>query len=405
MSDQGDGAGAPREPREPQREREGEAASSGSRGAAGPTLRTGFTTGACATAAAAGAARAIATGRFPETVEIRLPRGQRPQFALVDAVLGQTSGSKTDAVAWPVPWARAAVVKDAGDDPDVTHGSRVQVTLRPAPAGAGVVFRAGEGVGRITKPGLPLPPGEPAINPVPRAMITEALRDAWIERGPALDVEVEVAIPGGRKLAERTWNPRLGIEGGLSILGTTGIVRPFSCAAWIASIHRGVDVARESGAGHVAGATGATSERVAQGLHRLPDWAMLDMGDFAGGLLKYLRDHHGGVIRRLTLAGGFAKLTKLSQGALDLHSGRSQVDFAALEAMADGLGGPAGAIRGCNTAAQALELMGPPLARRVAHGAQKTAIDTLAGAPVEVEVLIVDRSGAPVAQTAFRGPD
>ena len=221
-------------------------------------------------------------------------------------------------------WAEAGVVKDAGDDPDVTHGTTVIV--RAEPGGKGITFRAGPGVGTITKAGLPLPPGEPAINPVPRRMM-----EAEAAALGFADVRLTVSIPGGAEIAQKTWNPRLGIDGGLSILGTTGIVRPFSCAAWIASIHRGIDVARAAGLSHVAGTTGATSEKAVQNMFALPDHGMLDMGDFVGGMLKYLVRHP---IERLTIGGGFAKLTKLAQGATDLHSDRSQVDFAALAELA-----------------------------------------------------------------------
>ena len=148
--------------------------------------------------------------------------------------------------------------------------------------------------------------------------------------GPA-DVLVTISIPDGAAIAEKTWNPRLGIIGGLSILGTTGIVHPFSCAAWIHSIHRGVDVARAAGLTHVAGSTGSTSEAAVQQLYSLPDIALIDMGDFAGGLLKYLRVHP---IDKVTIAGGFAKITKLAQGAMDLHSARSQIDLSFLAKIA-----------------------------------------------------------------------
>lgn len=364
------------------------------------SLRTGFTTGACATAAAAAAVEALVKGRFPERVTIELPRGQKPEFALAETALGDAAASGDwRALGWAAPWAKATVVKDAGDDPDVTHGAHITATLRPGPLGAGLRFHAGEGVGMVTKPGLPIPPGEPAINPVPRRMMQSAIVAATAGAGLPVDLDLTISVAGGQRMAEKTWNPRLGIVGGISILGTTGIVRPFSCSAWIASIHRGVDVARANGALHVAGSTGATSERVARGLHRLPDWAMLDMGDFAGGMLKYLRAHHGGVIKRLTIAGGFAKMVKLSQGALDLHSGRSQVDFARLAETAQGLGGPVGVIESCNTAAEALDLMGRPLAMRIAEAAQSVALDALEDAPIAVEILIVDRGGAPVAQT------
>ncbi len=154
-------------------------------------------------------------------------------------------------------------------------------------------------------------------------MMSEAIAEIAAAHATSPDAEIEISIPGGEALAEKTWNPRLGIVGGLSILGTTGIVVPFSCAAWIHSIHSGIDVARAAGLDHIAGSTGNTSEAAVRKLYDLPDIALLDMGDFAGGLLKYLRAHP---LPKLTLAGGFAKMTKLAQGALDLHSSRSEVD-------------------------------------------------------------------------------
>jgi len=343
-------------------------------------LRTGFTTGACATAAAKAACSALLLGAFPNPVTITLPRGQQVAFPLADAQMGEG-------------WAQATVQKDAGDDPDVTHGAMITATVRLAAPGQGIRFVAGDGVGKVTRPGLPVPVGEPAINPVPRQMITAALGE--VSGALPTDVEVEISVPGGAELALKTWNPRLGIEGGISILGTTGIVRPFSCAAWIASIHRGIDVARAGGLHHVAGATGATSEATAQALLGLPDHAMLDMGDFAGGLLKYLARHP---VPRLTIAGGFGKLTKLAQGALDLHSSRSQVDFTRLAALAGESGLPVAGLAQANTAAHALELAGPGLAEAVAARALSTAKTALKDALVAVDVMVVSRDGQVLAQ-------
>ena len=219
--------------------------------------------------------------------------------------------------------ATAGIIKDAGDDPDVTHGALVVATVRAGAPGAGITFRAGEGVGTVTRAGLPLPPGEPAINPVPRRMIRDAIAEVAAAAGCAADVEVEIAIPGGVALAAKTLNGRLGIVGGLSILGTTGIVVPYSCSAWIHSIHRGIDVARAAGLTHIAGATGASSEAAAQKLYGFPEIALIDMGDFVGGMLKYLRSHP---VPRVTIAGGVAKMTKMAQGLTDLHSKRGEVD-------------------------------------------------------------------------------
>src|ERR687892_992622 len=277
-------------------------------------LRRGWTTGACAAAATKAAYMALLTGRFPDPVAIALPRGERPSFDLAE-----TSLRNDQAV--------AAIVKDAGDDPDVTHGALIRASVRRGDPGTGVIFIAGEGVGVVTRPGLPIPVGEPAINPAPRQLIRDLVAEIARDQGDAGDVEVTIAVPGGEILAKRTANGRLGIVGGLSILGTTGVVVPYSCSAWIHSIHRGIDVARASGLDHVAAATGSTSERAVQRLYGLPEQALIDMGDFVGGTLKYLRRHP---VPRLTLAGGFAKPAKLAAGHPDLHSGRSEVDVPAL---------------------------------------------------------------------------
>ncbi len=222
----------------------------------------------------------------------------------------------------------AGIVKDAGDDPDVTHGALVVATVRRGQAGSGIAFKRGAGVGLVTRPGLPIPPGEPAINPVPRKMIAAAIAEV---AGENADFEVEISVPDGEIMAQKTLNPRLGIVGGISILGTTGIVIPYSCSSWIHSIHRGIDVARAMGFTHVSGATGNASEAAAQKLHGLHEVQLIDMGDFAGGMLKYIRDHP---VPRVTIAGGVAKMTKLAQGMLDLHSKRGMADLDALAEVA-----------------------------------------------------------------------
>ncbi len=332
-------------------------------------LRRGWTTGACATAAVKAAFTALRTGKFPDPVSITLPRGETPSFPLALAELG-------------AGFARAGIVKDAGDDPDVTHGCLVIATVREY--GEGIRFKAGTGVGTVTKAGLPIPPGEPAINPVPRQMMREVIAALG-----GRNVEIEISIPDGEALAAKTWNRRLGIVGGLSILGTTGIVHPFSCAAWIASIHRGIDVARATGLAHVSGCTGSTSEDAVRTHFGLPLEAMLDMGDFAGGLLKYLRDHP---VARVTIGGGFGKMVKLGQGALDLHSGRSTVDLDWLAALAPELA--RGKVLAANTAQEVLEMVdGFDLAQRVAEAGLATVRAVLGRAPVKADVMIVSRQG------------
>lgn len=345
-----------------------------------PPLRRGWTTGACATAAAKAAYGALLGLGFADPVTIRLPRGGSASFALAERHL-------------EAGMAAAGVVKDAGDDPDVTHGCLVRATVQPNPPGLGITFHAGEGVGTVTRAGLQVPPGEPAINPVPRQMMQAAI--AELARGEAADVAVTIAIPGGAALAAKTLNARLGIVGGLSILGTTGVVVPYSCAAWIHSIHRGIDVARAAGLTHLAAATGSTSERVVRELYGLGEMALLDMGDFVGGTLKYLRRHP---VPRLTLAGGFAKLAKLAQGHLDLHSSRSRLDHGKLAALAAGEGASpvlAQAIADANTGHEMLTLAGAagfPLAEMVAARALGVARATV-GDQVALEVIVVDRQG------------
>ena len=350
-------------------------------------LKRGWTTGACATAATKAALTALLTGQFPDPVSIRLPKGEEPAFPLALESRTRTS-------------AKAGIVKDAGDDPDVTHGLTIVAEVRLGQPGSGIRFAAGEGVGTVTRPGLPLPVWEPAINPVPRSLMTAVVDDLCTAHGVSPDVEITISIPGGEAVALKTWNPRLGIIGGLSILGTTGIVHPFSCAAWIHSIHRGIDVARAAGLTRIAGSTGSTSEDAVRKLHSLPDIALIDMGDFAGGMLKYLRAHP---IEHVTISGGFAKLTKLAQGAMDLHSSRSQIDlnFLADVAISSGLNqNLKDRILSANTAQEVLELtqgLGLDLAAPVARLAQSQALEILRGAPVSVEILITDRKGEIIA--------
>ncbi len=343
-------------------------------------LRRGWTTGACATAATRAALDMLWGAPCPKSVRITLPKGEEPEFAIAQSDQGEG-------------WAEAGVIKDAGDDPDVTHGA--MIIARVARSEGGVVFRAGEGVGMVTMAGLPIAPGEPAINPVPRQMMQGTVADMAERLGERPDIEITISVPGGAALAQQTWNPRLGIKGGLSILGTTGIVRPFSCAAWIASIHRGIDVARGANLRHVAGCTGATSEAVVQELYGLPDHAMLDMGDFAGGLLKYLAKHP---LAHITIGGGIGKMVKLAQGARDLHSGRSQVDF---DALAETLDMPD--LKYMNTALQAYEEAGEKLAEWVAETALEKVRAMLPG-EIGVDTVVIDRKGTVLARAGAPGP-
>lgn len=348
-------------------------------------LRRGWTTGACAAAATRAAYTALVTGRFPDPVSVTLPGGEEPSFPLAVAERGPGHG-------------RAGVHKDAGDDPDVTHGALIEAWVRPAPAGAGIVFRAGEGVGIVTRPGLGLAVGEPAINPAPRRMIAEMLRDLAPALGGPADIAVAIAIPDGRRLARETMNGRLGIVGGLSVLGTSGIVKPYSCAAWIASIRQGIDVAAAAGAPHLAAATGRVSEQAAQALYGLEETCLIDMGDFVGATLKMIRRKP---VPRLTVAGGFGKISKLADGHMDLHSARSTVDREGLARRLATLGASQMTLaeaEAAGSAAAVLEVAaaaGLPLADAVAAAARDEAEAVLAGARPRpcVDVLVVDRAG------------
>ena len=345
-------------------------------------LRYGWTTGACATAATKAALQALLQGHFDNDVTISLPGGKKPTFTLSQHSLERDQAS-------------AGIIKDAGDDPDVTHGAEIIVTVCPGKAGSGVTFEAGQGVGTVTLPGLPVPAGEPAINPAPRKMITEVTEAIASNFNIPADFNITLAIPGGEKLAQKTMNGRLGIIGGLSILGTTGIVRPYSCSAWIHSIHSGIDVARATGLTHIAATTGSTSEAAIKALYNLTDSALIDMGDFAGGLLKYLRHHP---VKKLTLAGGFGKLTKLAQGNMDLHSARSQLDFNKLADCLNELGGDDKSLADTKKATTAMAVLeiarsqNLPLADLIARRAHDVALSAVDGG-LSVEICVFDRDG------------
>jgi cobalt-precorrin-5B (C1)-methyltransferase len=344
-------------------------------------LRSGYTTGSCATATSLAAARLLLTGVASDVAEIVLPKGQHVPMPLVFCRLTGDG-------------AEAGTIKDAGDDPDVTHGAVVfaRVRLRAEP---GVSFHAGPGVGTVTRAGLTLAVGEPAINPVPRQMMTTHLTELAIEHGYAGGFEVTVGVEGGEALALKTMNPRLGIVGGLSILGTTGIVRPFSCSAYIASIHQGIDVARANGYMHIAACTGNASEEAMRRHYQLPDIALIEMGDFVGAVLKHVRR---APVERLSVCGGFGKLSKLAAGHLDLHSGKSSIDLAQLATWAAEHGAHDSlqdAIRTSNTSQQAMAIAraaGIPLGDIVCGHALQVARD-IVPASVKVEMFTIDRQG------------
>ena len=358
-------------------------------GEAKQPLRTGLTTGTCATACCMAASEQLFTQTSPQQVSVILPKGK-------EVLLQIDRASLQDNVA------HAATIKDAGDDPDVTHGARVFVDLRLVET-PGVHFEAGEGVGVVTRTGLALAVGEPAINKVPRQMMREHLERQAARFDYHGGFAVSVGVEKGETLAQKTMNPRLGILGGLSILGTTGIVRPYSCAAWIASIHQGIDVAHANGLGHIAATTGSTSEAAIRTHYGFDEMALIEMGDFAGAVLKHLKKVP---VAKLSLCGGFGKLTKLANGHMDLNSRASSIDFDQLAALAAELGADAALqaqILVANTSMEVLALCreaGIDLADLVCHRARAAAARVVPRG-VDVETWAVDRAGAFIGHADF----
>lgn len=289
--------------------------------------RTGFTTGACAAAAAKAATVALVTGEPPSEIECRLPNGQIVRFPVHEARF-------LDADA-----CRAVVVKDAGDDPDATHGAHLTVEVRRLPGRAGVIeLRGGEGVGVVTKPGLGLEVGGPAINPVPRRNITENVQAAAGELLRTDGLEVRVSVPGGEEMAKKTLNARLGILGGISILGTTGIVRPYSTAAFRASVVQAVDVAVAQGCEAVVFTTGGRTEKFAmRQLPQLPEAAFVQMGDFVKAAFRAAIARR---VRHIYVGAMIGKLTKMCQGLAVTHAWKAEVDRDLLAEAAREVGAP-----------------------------------------------------------------
>lgn len=335
-------------------------------------LRTGWTTGTCASAAAKAAAIGLITGNPPAEVEVALPSGRRVRFAV-------EAESPT----------RCVVVKDAGDDPDCTD--RARMTAEVAGAGAPALL-AGAGVGTVTKPGLGLEVGTPAINPVPRRMIAAAL--AEVTSSP---LAVTFSVPGGDEMAARTSNARLGIVGGISILGTTGIVRPFSTAAYRASVTQQIDVAAAQGESVVVLATGSRSEKAAMRLHpELADVCFVEVGDFTGTALR--RAAADG-IRHVVLVAMAGKITKLAAGVMMTHFHRSQVDGELLASVARESGSPAAVVAAATETATARHFFETAMAhgdvaplQRVCALARAACQAHTAG-KVDTEVVMVDFEG------------
>ncbi len=350
-------------------------------------LRSGLTTGCCATACSIAAAHAQLGKKQSTVVSVTLPKGKIVELTIKSYQLSNGS-------------IKTSTIKDAGDDPDVTHGAEVFVELQLIQQPE-IILKAGKGVGTVTREGLVLAVGEPAINPVPRKMITQHLQAIAQQYNYSGGFEVTVGVIKGEQLALKTMNPRLGIIGGLSILGTTGIVRPFSCAAYIASIHQGIDVATTNGYRHIAASTGSSSETVIRDHYQLPEIALIEMGDFVGAVFKHLRNNKERIVLdKLSICGGFGKMTKLAQGHLDLHSKSSSIDLEFLAEQAKEVGATAelvDKIKNANTSIEVLKLcqeqgleLGLRFGNRICQQALATARKTVP-AHIELEVWAINR--------------
>ena len=351
-------------------------------------LRTGLTTGACATACSVAAAKLILnrsnTSQTPITsVSITLPRGEHVEFTLESCIRLNSNQ------------ARASTIKDAGDDPDATHGATIISDIQLSDT-TGVRFHAGEGVGTVTRDGLSIAVGEAAINPVPRKMMTEHLLDLAENTNYKGGFDVTISVENGAAIALNTMNGRLGILGGISILGTTGIVRPYSCAAFIASIHQSIDVAHANGVNHIAAATGSTSESYIQDKLALSDMAIVEMGDFAGAVLKHLRKVP---MKKLSICGGFGKMSKMAAGNHSLHSKDSSIDFEFLADQVMQLGGNTELVEqvmSSNTSLEALahcQKANIALADRICALSKQTALDVCQN-KCEIDVYAVLKDGS-----------
>jgi cobalt-precorrin-5B (C1)-methyltransferase len=348
-------------------------------------LRTGWTTGTCASAAAKAAATALRDQAPQHRVEIPLPGGRRVAFPVESCAYSPRQGT-------------AVVVKDAGDDPDVTHGAHLTAIVRWRTE-PGVALEGGEGVGVVTKPGLGIEVGEPAITATPRAMITEAV-------GEVTDLSVRgalvvVSVPGGERMARKTTNARLGVLGGISILGTTGIVRPFSTASWRASVEQAVSVLAAQGQRTVVLCTGGRTEKAAMELRPdLPEVCFVEVGDFTGAALR--RATAAG-LDQVIFVGMAGKLAKLAAGVLMTHYTRSKVDLGLLGDVTRVAGGPpavAGEVAAANTGRHAYEIWAREGLLRPAGdelcGRVRSVLIRAAGGRLDADVALTDFAGRTV---------
>lgn len=307
-------------------------------------MRHGYTTGSCATATTKAALIALITGEPQQEVSIHLPIGREASFTIEETVI------TADAVT-------CDTIKDAGDDPDATHQAQIMSTVSWAQQ-PGIHLDGGIGVGRVTKPGLAVPVGEAAINPVPRKMILTTAQQVLDEYDITRGISIVISVPMGEEIAKKTLNGRLGILGGISILGTRGTVVPFSSSAYMASIVQAISVAKEAGCDHLVLTTGGRSEKYAiQQFPMLSEEAFIEMGDFVGFTLKHCKKQG---IAQVSLVGMMGKFSKVAQGVMMVHSKSAAVDFNFLAQMAADVGADEdllALVREANTASHVGEIM------------------------------------------------
>ncbi|WP_400161926.1 cobalt-precorrin-5B (C(1))-methyltransferase [Brevibacillus sp. TJ4] len=356
-------------------------------------LRHGYTTGSCAAAATKAALTALIAQKPQQEATIRLPIGQDVTFRMESCTYDAQS-------------AVAATIKDGGDDPDATHGALIVSSVEWS-SEPGIVLDGGVGVGRVTKPGLPVPIGEAAINPVPRKMIREAAQAVLDQYGITRGVRIVISVPDGEEIAKKTLNGRLGIIGGISILGTRGIVVPFSTSAYKASVAQAINVAREAGCEHIVLSTGGRSETFGMGMYPdLPEEAFVEMGDFVGFAIKQCKSRQ---IKKVTLVGMMGKFSKVAQGVMMVHSKSAPVDFGFLAALAEEAGAEADLleqIRTANTASQVGDLMAdkPAFFEKMCEHCCRAALNE-AGGGIEIETAIITMKGSLLGRVTINDTD
>lgn len=364
-------------------------------------LREGFTTGTAFAAAAKAALQVLLSGTRPDSVPVNLPGRRSWRVDIESLTLNRDSQ------------AEATVIKDSGDDPDLTHGAEVGalvelIKLPPAspPDSPGLIttFIAGPGVGRITKPGLPLPPGQPAINPGPRRICERALKEVveeYIGHLPDFRLKLTAFVLNGQDLAQKTLNPKLGIVDGLSILGTTGIVRPYSHAAYRATIVVELKVAQAAGLKRIALTTGRTTEALVQKRFGLADMALIRMGDHLGFSLRQIR---GRGFEQVVVGAFFGKSVKMASGFADLRFDASPMDLGELALLTENLSSDsllALKVGEANTARQALGILqeaGADLVIREVASRAAGLCKELIGTGPTLEFLLFDFDGNPICE-------